>query len=197
MVLSKRERYVAVATVAVVAVLVLDKFFVTPLFQKRQELDEQIALKQRDRERGQKLLLDSRRMSKRWTEISTTALKRDESQSESQMLQYVLEWARGAGMPDPSSFKRERVEREKEFVKVTFRATGTGTMAQIGNFLYRIQTASVPVRITDLTISSKKEGTDDLSVQVGIATIYLAPEPEKKDNNSRAASASAAREMWQ
>ena len=78
MVLSKRERYVAVATVAVVAVLVLDKFFVTPLFQKRQELDEQIALKQRDRERGQKLLLDSRRMSKRWTEISTTALKRDD-----------------------------------------------------------------------------------------------------------------------
>jgi Tfp pilus assembly protein PilO len=133
-------------------------------------------------------------MGKRWTEISSGALKRDESQSESQMLQNVLEWARGAGMEVPS-FKRERVEREKDFVKVTFRATGTGTMNQIGKFLWRIQTASVPVRITDVSITSKKEGTDDLSVQLGIATIYLTAEAEKKDN--KAASASAAREMWQ
>jgi hypothetical protein len=184
---------VALATIVVVAVLALDYFVVEPLRAQRDELDVQIANKQRDQERGLKLVSDSRRMSRRWTEISS-ALKRDESQLESQALQYVLEWARGAGMPDPSSFKRERVEREKEFVKVTFRATGTGTMAQIGNFLYRIQTASVPVRITDLTISSKKEGTDDLSVQVGIATIYLAGEQEKKD---KTASVTSAREVWQ
>jgi hypothetical protein len=55
--------------------------------------------------------------------------------------------------------------------------------------------ATIPVRITDMTITSKKEGTDDLSLQLGIATIYLTGEAEKKDN--KPAAASAAREMWQ
>jgi Tfp pilus assembly protein PilO len=187
---------VAVATVAVVAVLVLDQFLVSPLFARRTELDDQVQIKRGDWEHNQKLVTDSKRMGKRWAEISSGPLKRDESQSESQMLQNVLEWARGAGMEVPS-FKRERVEREKDFVKVTFRATGTGTMNQIGNFLWRIQTASVPVRITDVSITSKKEGTDDLSVQLGIATIYLAADADKDKKDNKPASASAAREMWQ
>jgi Tfp pilus assembly protein PilO len=187
---------VVVATVAVVAVLVLDQFLVSPLFARRTELDDQVQIKRGDWEHNQKLVTDSKRMGKRWAEISSGALKRDESQSESQMLQNVLEWARGAGMEVPS-FKRERVEREKDFVKVTFRATGTGTMNQIGNFLWRIQTASVPVRITDVSITSKKEGTDDLSVQLGIATIYLAGDADKDKKDNKPASASAAREMWQ
>ena len=55
-------------------------------------------------------------------------------------------------------------------------------MSQVGRFLYRIQTATVPVRITDLTINSRKEGTDDLAVQLGIATIYLPPDTDKTNH---------------
>ena len=76
-----------------------------------------------------------------------------------------------------SSLKPERTEKEKDFFKITFRATGGGSMAQVGRFLWRIETAQVPVRVTDVTITSRKPGTDDLAVQLGIATSYLAPEP--------------------
>ena len=54
--------------------------------------------------------------------------------------------------------------------------SGTGTVKQIGNFLYKIQTASIPVRVTDVQVNSKKEGTDDLIIQIGISTVYLAPD---------------------
>ena len=37
----------------------------------------------------------------------------------------------------------------------------------------------MPVRITDLSISSHgREGNDDLSLSVAIATVYVAPQPE-------------------
>jgi hypothetical protein len=187
-VLSKREQYVFVATMAVVALLVLDRFFVSPLFARRQELDAEVMTQQRQWDRSQKLVTDSKRMGKKWVEMSS-ALK-----AESQILDNVIEWARGAGMTVSSS-KPERTDVGKEFIQTTSRVTGTGTMAQIGNFLWRIQHASIPVRITDMQITSKKEGSDDLSIQLGIATIYLTGEQEKKD--TKPAAASTAREMWQ
>ena len=60
-------------------------------------------------------------------------------------------------------------------------------MAQIGKFMYRIQTAGSPVRVSDLTVSSRKEGNDDLTFVVGVSTIFLAPEADK----SRTATAMA------
>jgi hypothetical protein len=187
-VLSKRERYVFVATVLVVAVLVLDQFLVSPLFARRQELEAETLTKQRQWDKSQKLVTDSKRMGKRWVEMSTVL------KSESPILDNVIQWANAAGMTVSSS-KPERTDIGKEFILTTSRVTGTGTVAQIGNFLWRIRVATIPVRITDMTITSKKEGTDDLSLQLGIATIYLTGEAEKKDN--KPAAASAAREMWQ
>jgi hypothetical protein len=52
-------------------------------------------------------------------------------------------------------------------------------MGQIGRFLYRLQTANIPVRIVDMTINSRRDGADDLAIVLGVSTIYLAPEPEK------------------
>jgi hypothetical protein len=59
-------------------------------------------------------------------------------------------------------------------------------MAQISRFLWRIQAATIPVRITDLQITSHKEGTDDLALVLGIGTIYPAPEPEKSPSGNAA-----------
>ena len=60
------------------------------------------------------------------------------------------------------------------------------------SFLVDSGTAAVafslyPVRVSDLTVSSRKEGNDDLTFVVGVSTIFLAPEADK----SRTATAMA------
>jgi hypothetical protein len=40
-----------------------------------------------------------------------------------------------------------------------------------------------------MQISSRKEGTDDLSLQIGISTLYLAPETEKSSKGAFVAGA--------
>jgi hypothetical protein len=90
-------------------------------------------------------------------------------------LHNVRDWASEAGL-NLASVNPQRAERERDFQKLTFRATATGGLGQIGRFLYKIQNASMPVRITDLSISSHgREGNDDLSLSLAIATIYLPP----------------------
>jgi hypothetical protein len=71
-------------------------------------------------------------------------------------------------------------DKEKAFLKLTARFTGSGGMEQVGRFLWQVQTSNIPVRITDMSISTRKENTDDLELAVGISTIYLSPDGVKE-----------------
>ncbi len=192
MVLTKRERYIGIVTGVVLGVLVLDYFVVSPLLAQMAVLDAKITSAQNDVRRSNDLLELSSRAKQRWNEMSSGAVR--DSEQADQIVNNVSDWAREAGM-SLSSVKPERDEKEKDFGKKTFRATGAGRMSEIGRFLWRIQTASVPVRITDLTITSRKEGTDDLSISLGVATIYQLPEGEKTNRPGNATASSLTREV--
>jgi hypothetical protein len=187
-VLSKRERYIGIITVAVLAILVLDHFIVSPLLDQKAELDAKINDAQGQLDRADRLFSTARRASRKWSEMARGAIVSDSAEAD-RILNRVSEWANESGMSLPS-LKPERDEKEAGFNKKTFRATGAGTMAQIGRFLYKIQTANIPVRITDLTISSHKEGTDDLAITFGIATIYQPPTADNRNGPNQTAAAS-------
>jgi Tfp pilus assembly protein PilO len=176
-VLSKRERYIGYVTGAVLALVLVQYVVVGPLWERKTQLDARIADAKSQRDRDNGLIETSERAGKYWTQMSSRSLPRD-SYDADQMLNNLSDWAQDAGL-SLSSVKSERTEKEKDFYKKTFRAAGSGGMRQVGQFLYRIQTASTAARITDVTLSSRKEGTDDLSVSVGVATIYPVPESEK------------------
>jgi hypothetical protein len=176
MTLSKRERYVGIATAAALAILALDRFFLDPLMTQAVELDAETSLAQQDLDRANRLFASNRRLNGEWSKLAGDRLARDGSAAENQVLHSVRDWAQESGLT-LSSLKPERTERERGLGKVTVRATGTGGMAQISRFLWHVQTADIPVRLTDVQITTRKEGTDDLSVQLGLATVFVAPEP--------------------
>ncbi len=171
MVISKRERYIGIITGAVIGLFLFNWIIFGPLMDRMDDLDTQIKAKQADVQDADRNLALKGSAEQHWALLSHSMLTRDNY--ESKILNDVRDWAQEAGMT-LSSLKPERVpEKEGEFYKVSFRATGSGQMMQIARFLHRIQTATIPVRITDLSLTSRKEGNDDLSVSVGLATIYL------------------------
>jgi hypothetical protein len=182
-ILSKRERYIAIGTGAVVALLALDRFLFTPLLDQRAQLTSEIELARHGLERATRLFANSRKVNQRWGEMLDSGVKTDASAAESQVLQAVHDFARESGL-NMTSVKRERTDRVKEFQQITLRAVATGNMSAASRFLWRVQTARVPVRVTDIQITTRKEGTDDLSLTLGISTIYLAPEPKKPDGTA-------------
>jgi hypothetical protein len=176
-VLTKRERYIGIITVTVLSILVLDQFILTPAMTRMDELDAKIAQAQQEHLNAQQLFNSSRRANRDWKTVAGDAMTRDTGDPESRVLNSVREWAQDEGMRLPSVIPQP-AQIEKGFNKIVFRATGSGNLNQVGRFLYRVQTASMPLRITDLQITSK-DGTDELSVNFGIATISPAPEIEK------------------
>ena len=185
MILSKRERYIVIGTVVVVGILALDRLFLTPLIERRQEINANIRLETEKMEKATALMTNRSRVSRKWTEISGTTLKVDGATAEGQIIRAVNDWAQDAGL-NVSSVKPERAEKEKDtsFVKITFRANATGNMSAITKFMWRLQTSKVPIRVTDLSITTRRDGMDDLSLDLGISTIYMPPEAVKADTAS-------------
>lgn len=178
MVLSQRELYIAIATLLVVVLFGLDRLLVSPLLAERADLDQKIAAEQQQLRKATRLLSTSRQMQRQWVRMGGDKLRQDASEAESQVLHSVRDWAQDAGL-SLSAVKPERSEKEKGFHKITLRATGAGGVGQVGRFLWRIQTADIPVRITDLQLATRREGTDDLSLQLGISTIYLPADADR------------------
>ena len=197
MVLSKRERYISIVTVAVLAILVLDSFIISPALQRMEELDADLELAQQEMLGAQQLFQASAKANRNWATMAGDAMSRSGSglgtggDQESRVLNAVRQWAQDEGMRLPSVIPQP-AQQENGFNKSVLRATGSGSLSQIGRFLYRLQTTSMPVRITDMQLSSTKDGTDELSVNVGIATISPAAEANRPGT---AAPAAAGRDL--
>ena len=188
MVLNKRERLIAIVTGTVLGLLIVHYVIVGPLWVRASQLKLRIAEANDQKERDAKLIETSKRAEKYWGEMSNRRLPRDGYDAD-QMLNNLSNWAQEAGL-SLSSVKAERTEKERDFYKKMFRAQGSGTMSQVGRFLYRVQTSSGAARIADIQLSSRKEGTDDLTVSVGVATIYPVPDNEKNRTPGPVAEAS-------
>jgi hypothetical protein len=178
-VLSKRERYIGIATALVIGVLAIDYFVVEPLLARKDQLDADIANQRDELDRADRLFRTSRAMSRHWAQLSSGKIQRNASEAESQVQNAVRDWAQDAGI-SLSSVTPSRSDKERDYQKITFRAAAAGGMQQMARFLYRIQYADIPVHVTDLTLSSHREGgqNDELTLSLGITTIFQPPAKE-------------------
>ncbi|MCX5684563.1 MAG: hypothetical protein NT049_12865 [Planctomycetota bacterium] len=176
MFLSKRERFIIIAAVIVVSLLALDRYVVTPLMEC---CDREAARKESllvEMQRGRDLLDRKREIAPKWREMIATGLKRDPTEAESQILHAVGDWAKDAGLK-LASVKPERMPDKRNLQEISFHAAGTGSMFAVSRFLWRLETSKVPIRVKEMQIGARKEGTDDLSLQLRLSTLYQAPEP--------------------
>lgn len=177
MVMSRREKFVGYATGAVLGVVVLNWMVVEPLLAEKAELARKIADAEQKVGRNRAVIEKSHFLSTRWAKLGGTKLSHKASDAESQFLSSIREWAQDAGLA-LGTIKPERSEKEKGFERVTIRAQGAGTKEQLAWFLFQVHASRTPVRVIDITVTAKKDNTDDLSVTMGLATIYSAAPAE-------------------
>jgi hypothetical protein len=174
----------------VVGLFALDRLAISPLLAQRETLLASISDAELKLQQAQALIQSKPILDRQLADNISKGLTKGQSDAESQLLNRLPEWARDANLDlgniKPAGAAQAVIkpggranEKEKAFLKLTCRATGTGGTEQVRWFIYRIQTASIPVRITDMTVTTKKEGTDDLEVSLGVSTIFLSPEAVK------------------
>jgi hypothetical protein len=189
MILNQREKYIAYGSAAAVLLLVLDYFVLSPY------LDERDAIAQRSTALYQKvddensLFERERHLKKIWEELQKGGLNVDASTAESQAQQAVIDWADASGMT-LTGLRPGKTTPEGKFLVISFNVTGTGAMPDIARMLWSLETATIPVRVSDMQLKPRKEGTDDLLATFTLSTLCLPPESQSADHALTSASAS-------
>ena len=197
MILSNRERTVGVLTVAVLGILALDRVVLNPLMAKRNEIDAKTRTVREDLDRVYELSGRRREMGQTWREMVAGGLKTDASEAESQVLQALEGWGREARL-NVTMLKQESTEKLKPYQVINFRVSGSGTMESVSRFIFKVQQSKMPLRISDMTVTSKKEGTsDELTVTLGVSTIFLPPDPKTPGQGGNTTLARAAGAQWE
>ncbi|MCY3019323.1 MAG: hypothetical protein NTW87_09900, partial [Planctomycetota bacterium] len=75
-----------------------------------------------------------------------------------------------------SSVKPDRPESKGQVKEIHVQATGTGPMEAVARFLWRMHSASFPLKITEFQLGSRTDGTNDLALQLKVSTLYYATE---------------------
>ena len=173
MVFSRRERIFLGATVLALLLLGLDRYALTPLLDGynqaatwRESLEGEMA-------QAQSLLERRKLLSPRWSQMLADGLQNSPAEAESQALHAVQDWALQAGL-NISSLKPERSRENAELREITLHTAGTGSMAAVSHFLWLLETAHIPIKVKMMQLGTRREGTDDLTLQLRLSTLYVA-----------------------
>ena len=188
MALTQREKLIAIGTGGALALLGLQMGVIGPYVARSDQVNKDIDRATSERNDSLDVLARQTRLRTVWADLIRGGLSGDVSAAESQTVNALSKWADWAGVAI-SGLSRDRSGAEGQFDVTGFRFTGTGRTPAVAHFISAIETATIPVRVTDVQVGPRKEGTDELTVQLSISTLTLRhAEPAAKP----AASASAA-----
>lgn len=173
--LSKSERMLAMGVGGVVLLLAIDHYALTPLLDEQTALETEREVVLKDINRGQNQMKERKRLTPQWKNMLNAGLKDDPASAESQVLHALRDWARESGLT-LSSLKPERPESKESLKEVLVQATATGGMEGVAKFMYKIQSAKFPLKVTEFQTSARNDTNDALTLQVKVSTLYMVRE---------------------
>jgi hypothetical protein len=187
LILSKREKYIVAAAIIAVAILLLDRLVLTPVWDRKtvMESETQRVLTELDHAR---LLFERRRqLSARWQEMLNAGLNADPDAAVGLVSRAVYGYSDEAGL-SVSSLRPERLPQRGDLQETAFPVSATGPMSAVAGFLWRIENSTLPIRIRELQLGTRKEGTDDLTLQLRISALCQASAPQAQPPKTTVAS---------
>ena len=180
MALSPRERTIALVVGAAAGLFLLDAVAITPYWTTREALAKSI--RDADTKLNDAHVLGKRRkeLGDVWRKMNAGGLKSDVVEAESQLFHALREWTQESGL-NFSSSKPERATSEGKFTQINTQVSGSGPQASVAKLLWRLETATIPIRVTEMNVNARREGNDELQVQLGVSTLCDKPESDKPD----------------
>jgi len=173
--LSKREKNIGLGVIGAVALWGLIDLVIEPYFDQLGAISDQQASARQQVSSADQLFDRQKQLQKVWQDIRQGGLKSDATRAESEAHHALLDWAQAAGV-NIVSLKPERPMQEGKFQVINFNVSGTGTMASCARLVWALETAKIPMRIDELQMGTRREGTDDLTLRFSLSTICMPPD---------------------
>jgi hypothetical protein len=186
-VLSKREKYIAIGAISAVVLLGINSLVIGPYTDKLSALDDQETAAKKTLSDDILLLHKQQSLQSDWQEMLASGLQADDSIAQSKTQQEIQDWARTANINLEALSSDHIATQHGPFQVIDFNlgfeAAGNQSMRQIARMLWSIESANIPIRLNDMKITTTREGTDNLDVKLIVSALYMPPaaQPEPID----------------
>jgi hypothetical protein len=177
--LNKREQLIASIVGVSLAVTLLYFYVVQPRWiEARTSLNREIKAADADLTRDRQLLAEQPKYMEQWNNLKAKGLSTDPAQAAAHMMQTVTEIAR-RNFVQIEGMRENRTTQKDDFSEHRFVATASGSTKGVAPFLFALESSGLPLRVDDLQLRARKEGTDDLGMELQVTALVYAPKPAK------------------
>jgi len=163
---------------AVLGLYLINWQVVGPYRDNLDAIDAATVAAQKDIDDGNAAIALNNKMQVVWKDMKDNGLKSDESQADTQLEYALSKWAQLAGFLNTPELRHDPANQKAGgvFPVVGYNIKVTGSQRSISQLIWALETAKIPIRISNLTISPQPEGTDNLTAHMDVDTLAMPPD---------------------
>jgi len=182
--LSNREKIILSVAVLAIGLLISDKYVLSPLMAKRNEIKNQKEELTAEVNEGLAVMNRRKLMARKWKQMTDSGLSDNPAVTEGIVLRY-LEDAAYQNYLTLASMQPERVNRgdNKDAVsEIEFLVSGEGSIKAVTMFLWDVENAAIPLRIKTMQLGASDENGSKMSITMRVSSIYVNRKNEEVGN---------------
>lgn len=179
MVLTNRERKIMYLTVAAVVLLIFNTYVLEPILDMRAEAAQIRQTLQAQVDQSMTTLKRKKILQKQWAQMQQDGLGSDVQKAEAMIYRYIKESSERSGL-ELGSVQPDRLITVNELGEIDFVLSGTGSMQSVTQFLWSLETATIPLKIKSHQLGSKNETAQVMTIQIELSTVYMKDDPAEK-----------------
>jgi hypothetical protein len=170
MVLSKRERIIFWTTLSILLLLLIDRIVITPALAQLDAISKNKADLELEVHEMSELMRQRKTMSERWRSMLDTGLTDSPSAAESHVFHALEEWSSQCRI-DLTAITPQRATAVEGLQEVSFTIAGKGSLETVGEFLWLVEQAEMPVRIASLILGSTNASGREMTLTLKISVL--------------------------
>lgn len=182
--LSRREKMILAVAVLAIGLLISDKYVLSPLMAKRNEIKDQKEKLTAEVEEGLAVMKRRKLLSKKWKQMTDAGLSGNPAVTEGIVLRY-LEDAAYKNYLTLASMQPERINRdntEDTVSEIEFLVSGKGDIKAVTMFLWSVENAAIPLRVKTMQLGASDEDGSQMSITMRVSSIYVNQQNEETKN---------------
>ncbi len=176
--LKKREIFIGLILGLTLLLWLAYSLLLEPYLAERTRLHNALTSATKKLDQQDKLLANEKKVGTAWVAQTQRGVSNNAATTSSQTMAALFDWAQSSRI-DMQALKPDRMTRVDDFQQIRFQGSCVGTMANLSRFLYLVETSSLPVKLEDVRINARREGSDDLMLQFSLVTIFFDPQENK------------------
>jgi Tfp pilus assembly protein PilN len=171
---ENRQKFLLIAAIAVVSLLVADKIIVGPLVSGWKERTVRIVELKRSIAQGKQILQREDTIRNRWDNMRTNTLPDDVSLAENQVLRAFDNWSRDSRI-SISGIKPQWKRTSDDYMTLECRADASGNIEALTRFLYNLEKDQLALKVEAVEISSRDNDGQQLTLALQVSGLLLNP----------------------